>query len=102
MPSCRCTVRVCSNISNHSAGISLHRSPASGAVRDQWLRFSHTHRANFALGGIFVVCSEHLTVLRGSFTLMDPSGQSVLMLFRPHGRRDRRSHPPRDRIERYV
>ena len=61
MPSSRCTVQGCSNISNHSAGISLHRSPASGAVRDQWLRFVRTHRANFAPRGIFVVCSEHFT-----------------------------------------
>ena len=61
MPSSRCTVQGCSNISNHSAEISLHRSPASGAVRDQWLRFVRTHRANFAPRGIFVVCSEHFT-----------------------------------------
>ena len=37
---------------------------------------------------------------RGSFTLVDPSGQSVLMLVRPYGRRDRRSHTPHDRIKR--
>ena len=61
MPSSRCTVQGCSNISNHSAGISLHRSPASGAVRDQWLRFVRKHRANFAPRGIFVVCSKHFT-----------------------------------------
>ena len=48
-------------MSNHSGGISLHRSPASGAVRDQWLRFVRTHRANFAPRGIFVICSEHFT-----------------------------------------
>ena len=42
------------------------------------------------------------TVLRESFMVMDPNGQSVLMLFRPYGRRDQRSHPPRHRVERYV
>ena len=51
----------CSNRSNYSAGISLHRSRVSGAVRDQWLLFVCTHRANFTPRGIFVVCSEHFT-----------------------------------------
>ena len=42
------------------------------------------------------------TVLRGAFTLMDLSGQSVLMLFRLYGRRDQRSYPLHNRVERYV
>ena len=56
-----CVVQCCNNKSDHRAGISLHRSPASGPVREKWIRFVRTHSANFNPSGIFVVCSNHFT-----------------------------------------
>jgi len=58
MPPKRCVVQNCSNVAN-SKGISLHFSPQAGKVRDQWVRFVRTHRANFNPTGRFGVCSEH-------------------------------------------
>ena len=59
MPSARCVVQECSNVSNLGAGISLHRSPADKTEYGKWLRFVRTHRANFNPKGVFVICSGH-------------------------------------------
>ncbi|CAB4006731.1 uncharacterized protein LOC111334905 [Paramuricea clavata] len=59
MPSARCVVQECSNVSNLGAGISLHRSPADKTEYGKWLRFVRTHRANFNPKGVFVICSRH-------------------------------------------
>lgn len=61
MPSSRCVVQGCSNLSNPKAGISLHNSPVNPSLRAQWKRFVSAHRANFNLAGRFVICSEHFT-----------------------------------------
>ena len=57
MPGSRCVVQGCSNVSKSSLGISLHSSPAT--VRDVWVRFVRTHRANFSPQGRFMICSDH-------------------------------------------
>lgn len=61
MPGRRCVVQGCSNTSQQSLGISLHSSPLAKSVRNAWVRFVRTHRANFNPQGSlrFVVCSEH-------------------------------------------
>ena len=55
----RCVVHGCSNRSNIKAGISAHFSPTIKSERDKWLRFVHTHCANFNQSGKVVVCSVH-------------------------------------------
>ena len=62
MPSARCVVQGCSNVSNFQDGISLHRSPANKTEYGKWLRFVRTHRANFNPKGVFVICSVHFRV----------------------------------------
>lgn len=59
MTGSRCVVQGCSNRSDHSAGISMHRSPVNRTDREKWVRFVRLHRANFKPPGIFVICSEH-------------------------------------------
>ena len=61
MPSSRCVVHGCNNVSNPKEGISLHNSPVNPSLRAQWKRFVCAHRANFNPQGRFVVCSEHFT-----------------------------------------
>ena len=52
----RCVVHGCSNRSDMNAGISAHFSlTIMKSERDKWLRFVHTHRANFNPSGKFVV-----------------------------------------------
>ena len=62
MPSARCVVQGCSNVSNLQDGISLHHSPANKTEYGKWLRFVRTHRANFNPKGVFVICSVHFRV----------------------------------------
>ena len=50
----RCVIHGCSNRSDMNAGISAHFSPTIKSERDKWLRFVHTHRANFNPSGKFV------------------------------------------------
>ena len=51
----RCVVHGCSNRSDMNAGISAHFSlTIMKSERDKWLRFVHTHRANFNPSGNFV------------------------------------------------
>ena len=45
--------------SNHRAGISLHRSPASGPAVEKRTMFVLTHSANLNPRGIYVVCFDH-------------------------------------------
>ena len=62
MPSSRCVVQDCSNTSDHTAGISLHKSPTNESLRRIWVKFVQTKRANFNPGPAqlrFMVCSEH-------------------------------------------
>ena len=62
MPSFRCVVEDCSNASDHTAGISLHKSPTNESLRRIWVKFVQTKRANFNPGPAqlrFMVCSEH-------------------------------------------
>ena len=61
MPSNRCVVQNCSNVSNPSEGISIHRSPSNSATYAKWIRFVRMHRAKFSPQGTFVVCSEHFS-----------------------------------------
>ena len=61
MLSNRCVVQNCSNVSNPSEGISIHRSPSNSATYAKWIRFVRTHRANFNPQGTFVICSEHFS-----------------------------------------
>ena len=46
----------------HKAGVSLHSSPILKNVRDKWVRFVKTHRANFNSPGDFAICSRHFEV----------------------------------------
>ena len=49
-----CVVNGCSNRSDMNAGISALFSPTiKRSERDKWLRFVHTHRANFTPSGKF-------------------------------------------------
>ena len=50
MPSSRCVVQDCSNASDHTAGISLHKSPKNESLRRIWVKFVQTKRANFNQG----------------------------------------------------
>jgi len=60
MPSCRCVVQGCTNISNPKCGISIHSSPIENAEQcAKWKRFIRIHRSNFNPEDRFVVCSEH-------------------------------------------
>ena len=52
-------VQCYNNKSNHRAGISLHRSPASGPAVEKRTMFVLTHSANFNPRGIYVVCFDH-------------------------------------------
>ena len=61
MPSNRCVVQNCSNVSNPSEGISIHRSPSNSVTYAKWIRFVRMDRAKFSLQGTFVVCSEHFS-----------------------------------------
>ena len=56
-----CVVQCYNNKSNHTAGISLHQSLASGPAMEKWVIFVITHSANFNPRGIFVGCSDHFT-----------------------------------------
>lgn len=64
MPGKRCVLYGCSNIADHKAGVSLHSSPVRVLknVRDKWVRFVKTHRANFNSPGDFAICSRHFEV----------------------------------------
>lgn len=59
MPPTRCVVQDCSNFSNNKAGISIHNSPKSGHLRNEWIRFVRTKRQNFKPSGRFGICSIH-------------------------------------------
>ena len=61
MPSRRCVVQGCSNVSDISAGISVHKSPIDKTLRAKWKAFVGTHRAHFKPDGRFAVCSDHFT-----------------------------------------
>lgn len=61
MPSRRCVVQGCSNVSNISAGISVHKSPIDKTLRAKWKAFVGTHRAHFNPDGRFAVCSDHFS-----------------------------------------
>ena len=61
MPSNRCVVQNCSNVSNPSKGIPIHQSPSNSATYAKWIRFVRMHRAKFSPQGTFVVCSEHFS-----------------------------------------
>ena len=62
MPGKRCVVYGCSNIGDHKAGVSLHSSLVLKNLRDKWVRFVETHRANFSSLGDFAICSRHFEV----------------------------------------
>ena len=51
----------CSNVSDISAGISVHKSPIDKTLRAKWKAFVGTHRAHFKPDGHFTVCSDHFT-----------------------------------------
>lgn len=55
MPSRRCVVQECSNVSNLSAGISDQQDKA------KWKAFVGTHPAHFNQDGRFAVCSDHFS-----------------------------------------
>ena len=57
MPSRRYVVQECSNVSNLSAGISVHKSPINKTLHAKW----KAHRAHFNPDGRFVVCSDHFS-----------------------------------------
>ena len=62
MPSSLCVVQDCSNASDHTAGILLHKSPANESLRRIWVKFVQTKRANFNAGPAqlsFMICKEH-------------------------------------------
>lgn len=61
MPSARCVVQDCSNISDVDKGISIHASPVNNLLRRKWVNFVRLHRQNFnpVEGKKFVVCSAH-------------------------------------------
>ena len=61
MPSRRCVVQGCSNVSDISAGISVHKSPIDKTLSTKWKAFLGTHRAHFKPDGRFAVCSDHFT-----------------------------------------
>ena len=46
----------CSNVSNISAGISVHKT-----LRTKWKAFVGIHRAHFNPDGRFAVCSDHFS-----------------------------------------
>ena len=47
MPSNRCVVQNCSNVSNPSEGISIHQSASNSVTYAKWIHFVRMHRANF-------------------------------------------------------
>ena len=51
----------CSNVSNISARISVHKSPIDKTLRAKWKAFVGTHRAHFNPDGRFAVCSDHFS-----------------------------------------
>ena len=57
----RCVVHRCSNRSDMNAGISAHFTPTVKSERDKWLRFVHTHHANFDSSGKFVVACQSIS-----------------------------------------
>ena len=62
MQSFRCVVQDCSNASDHTTGISLHKSPTNKSLRRIWAKLVETKSTNFNPGSAelrFVVCSEH-------------------------------------------
>ena len=62
MPSWRCVVQDCSNISDILAGLSLHKRPIENIARGIWVKFVRTKRANFNPGEVrFMVCSDHFS-----------------------------------------
>ena len=64
MPSTRCVVQDCSNMSDKNAGISLHKSPNDESIRRIWVKFVQVKRANFypsSRENRFMICSEHFS-----------------------------------------
>lgn len=55
MPGKRCVAHGCSNITDHKAGV----SPVQKNVRDKWVGFAKTRRANLNPTGDFAICSKH-------------------------------------------
>ena len=52
----------CSNVSNISARISVHKSPINKTLRAKWKAFVGIHRAHFNPDGHFAVCSDHFSL----------------------------------------
>ena len=64
MPSTRCVVQDCSNVSDKNTGISLHKSPNDESLRRIWVKFVQMKRANVYPSSRerrFMICLEHFS-----------------------------------------
>lgn len=59
MPPRGCVMKDCANAADKNARFSIHYSPKSGKLRNEWIQFVRTKRDNFDPSGRFGVCSIH-------------------------------------------
>ena len=98
MTSSACVVQCYNNKSNHRAGISLHRSPASGPAMEKRTTFVLTLSVNFNLRGILI--TSRTSFFRGLFMSQDPRGRSFHCPFQLYGKKNWKKHCLHEQGER--
>ena len=96
MPSNRCVVQNCNNVSNPSEGISIHRSPSNSATYAKWIRLILLERTGQTLIRkeplLFVRSLFHLNV-SSECTCKDLGEFSCLILYQQYGKQTRKNLP---------